>query len=87
MVQAFRDICQLSELKVTVLTKVGDSESLNEKLTSWNRFASGCVSINVLMLPLVIHSDTMTNRLSVMTTPISSNTLGCLRDFHVITSL
>ena len=39
------------------------------------------------MLPFVIHSDTMANRSPVMTTPISSNTFGCRRDFQVMTSL
>ena len=47
----------------------------NEKHTSPNRFASGSAFTKSLMLPLTIHSDTITN-FSDMVTPNSGSTFG-----------
>ena len=60
---------------------------LNNKHTSPNRSASGSAFTNSLMLPLTIHSDTITNRFSDIVTPNSGNTFGWWRVFHATTSL
>ena len=55
--------------------------------TRSNRFASLCDLRNSLMFPFTIHSDTITNWESPIVTPISGNTFGWRRAFHVTTSL
>ena len=55
--------------------------------TSLSRSASGCAFTKSLMFPFTIHSDTISNRASVIVTPISGNTFGCRRFFHATTSL
>ena len=59
----------------------------DEEPTSLNRSASECILTNSLMFPFAIHSDTNSNRVSVIVTPISGNTFGCRRYFHVTASL
>ena len=43
--------------------------------------------MNWLTFPFGIHSDTIANRVSVISTPNSGNTFGWLRAFHVKNSL
>ena len=50
--------------------------AMNEKHTSPNRSALIFLSENSLMVPFTIHSDTITNRLSVIVTPNSGSTFG-----------
>ena len=60
---------------------------MDEKHTSPNRSASGSPFTKSLMLPLTIHSDTITNRFSDIVTPNSGSMFGWRRDIHATTSL
>ena len=64
-----------------------DGKTLNGKHTSPSLSTSGCAFTKSLMFPFAIHSDTISNRVSVIVTPISGRTFGCRRVFHVTTSL
>ena len=60
---------------------------LDGKLTRSNRFVSRCSLTNPLIFPFGIHSDTITNSVSVIDTPMSGSTFGCRRAFHNTNSL
>lgn len=79
-----RNICQLSEPRPW---SIEDIRSLKRALTSSSRFVFCCAVANSLMFPCVIHSLTMTSRLSVMVTPTSDSTCGRCRLFQSIASL
>ena len=58
----------------------------NKKRTSLNRSALGSAFTNPLIFPFTIHSETITNRFSVIVTPNRGSTFGWRRAFHVTTS-
>ena len=58
-----------------------------KKRTSSNRFASLRVSMNSMIFPLTIHSETIAKIFSPIVTPNSRSTFGWQRLFHVMTSL
>ena len=82
--QPFSSADQLEYLQLSPNKESGIE---NEGPTSSILSASGFALMNSLMFPFGIHSDTITNSFSAITTPINGRTFGCRRDFHITASL
>ena len=77
----------ISQLYPMTSANLKRSDILNEKPTRPSRSAPGFPFRNLLMSPFTIQSDIIAKWCSDIATPTSCRTLGCCRDFHVITSL
>lgn len=73
-------------MQMLVMSASKDKDK-DRALTSSTRSASALFFKNSLMFPLSIHSDTMTNRRSIIVTPNRGSTFGWRRVLHIITSL
>jgi len=70
-----------------VISSATSGVSAGVRPTSLNRFASLCASMNSMIFPLTIHSETIAKSLSPIVTPNSGSTFGWRRLPHVTTSL